>query len=458
VSTPERYVTTADIRTAVKGRETEVLDALNIPWWEGKPHIHCPYPDHADNNPSWRWDERKSKAYCTCSKGAGIFDVVMKMRGLTDFAAAKIEVAELLKRDDLVKTNNSSGPYQKTDADSLLNAPADRRDDSLPIVYLAHRLGVPAPDAPVPSTPVVGLKALGYFDPPATPKAKPKRVGDYPCAVFGTVAADGRRHAMRIYLAPDGAGKADLGALNGYQRNPKKSARVIGDDNTAGCAVLWGKTSAPRIIVTEGIETGAAVALAFKNEIIAGEVMVGAAISAGGIEAFSKYPATTRVTVAADRDEATKNDGKPGSRAGEKAARAFALKNHLQLRVDIALPGNAGETVDWLDILRRDGVEAVHDGIVAATIFVPSQTELGEAAETARRQSEIDRISGIYPLPRMETLKLIYACTADGRVCVHKIVERKTRNEAELVPVCTRSASPPDCGSLTKRMDTDCES
>ena len=30
--------------------------------------------------------------------------------------------------------------YQKTDAASLLNAPADNRDDALPLVYLAHRL------------------------------------------------------------------------------------------------------------------------------------------------------------------------------------------------------------------------------------------------------------------------------------------------------------------------------
>ena len=68
-------------------------------------------------------------------------------------------------------------------------------------------------DVPLPSTPVAGLKALGYYDPPPPgSKTKPKLVGEFPCAVFGTVAADGRTHAHRIYVAPGGAGKADLGS------------------------------------------------------------------------------------------------------------------------------------------------------------------------------------------------------------------------------------------------------
>ena len=62
----ERRVATAAIQAAVKGRETKVLEALGIAWAGGAPHISCPYPDHADENPSWRWDERKAKAYCTC--------------------------------------------------------------------------------------------------------------------------------------------------------------------------------------------------------------------------------------------------------------------------------------------------------------------------------------------------------------------------------------------------------
>jgi hypothetical protein len=49
MSAADREVATGDIRAAVKGRETEVLDGLRIPWRDGKPHIRCPYPEHVDN-------------------------------------------------------------------------------------------------------------------------------------------------------------------------------------------------------------------------------------------------------------------------------------------------------------------------------------------------------------------------------------------------------------------------
>jgi hypothetical protein len=50
------YVATAAIRRGISGRETEILSALGIPWTGRSQHITCPYPTHADKNPSWRWD------------------------------------------------------------------------------------------------------------------------------------------------------------------------------------------------------------------------------------------------------------------------------------------------------------------------------------------------------------------------------------------------------------------
>jgi hypothetical protein len=92
--TSDRYVSTQAIREAVKGRETEVLEALGIAWADGAPHISCPYPDHSDEDPSWRWNERRARAYCTCIEGSqSIFDVVMRVEGI-DFEAAKLRVAE----------------------------------------------------------------------------------------------------------------------------------------------------------------------------------------------------------------------------------------------------------------------------------------------------------------------------------------------------------------------------
>ena len=222
----------------------------------------------ADSDPSWRWDEKHAKARCTCGT-ASIFDVIMKIEGL-DFEAAKLRAAEILGLDELIEEASEAPRFQATDAASLLAAPPDQRDDKLPLAYLAHRLGVDADAVPPPTTPYVGLKALAYFDaPPPGSKAKPKPVGSFPCAVFGTLSADGRRHAHRIYVAPGGAGKAELGtAPNGRPRDPKKSAKVVGEQSTAGCAVLWGDPAqAPHLLLAEGIETAAAVALAVLPEI-----------------------------------------------------------------------------------------------------------------------------------------------------------------------------------------------
>ena len=176
-----------------------------------------------------------------------------------------------------------------------------------------------------------------------------------------------RRTRTGFIWLPTGAAKRNLAKRRRAGRATRRNRRKLSqDDNTAGRAVLWGDpANAPHVIVTEGIETGAAVALALAPEIAAGEIAVAAAISAVGIEAFQPYPATQRVTIAADRDEAPKN-GRPPSRRGEQAARAFGFRHHDRIAVSIALPGSPGEAVDWLDVLRRDGPDAVRAGILNA--------------------------------------------------------------------------------------------
>lgn len=428
----------------MKGREHEVLDALGIRWREGRPHIHCPYPDHSDGDPSWRWQERQARARCTCTRGDSIFDVMMKVEGVT-FEVAKVRVAEMLGRADLVREPFEGRQHQATDAASLLRPPPEQRDEGLPIAYLAHRLSVPPAQVPRPMTPCTGFKALAYFDPPPQgSRAKPKLVGHFPCAVFGSLAADGRRHAQRIYVAPGGAGKAKLGiGPSGRPRDPKKSAKVVGETSTAGCAVLWGDPDrVPHLLLAEGIETGAAVALAFSAEIEQGTVAVAAAISAAGLEAFVPWPPIRRVTVAADRDEGEKPDGRPGSRRGERAARAFALRHHERIQIAIALPGSAGQSVDWLDILLEGGIEQVRAGLLAAEPFVPTRAELEEQARGHERTAALERTARDYPLPAMDTVELRYAWSASDRIKVHKLIGTEknalTGEEQELlVPVST---------------------
>ena len=431
----ERWVATRAIQEAVKGRESEVLQAVGIPWDDGAGHIKCPYPDHADDNPSWRWHERRAKAYCTCSeRSQSIFDVVGRCENI-DFEAAKLRVAEILGRQDLIRARDGQR-HQAMDAASLLRPPPDQRDESLARSYLAYRLDVPPDQVPMPSTPVVGWRSLAYYDPPAKRGGQPKLVGHHPCVVFGTHAPDGRRHGHRIYVQPEGAGKAELGRrTNGWPRDAKKSATLKEGQSAAGCVVLWGDPAkAPHLILGEGIETAAALALARQPEIEAGEVVVAAALSTAGIRSFQPWPATRRITIAADRDEDRPADDR-GFKAGEQAARAFAFAHHERVDVRIALAGAPGEDVDWLDVLRRDGVATVRMGLDAAERFVPTAQEIDGARRSADRASKLAEIEHTYPLPAMESLTLDYRHTRSGKIMVHKYAGKDKEGEDVWLPV-----------------------
>lgn len=72
VRSPKRksnYLTAEQIKEQIKGREIEILSSLKICWPAETPHIHCPFPDHRDKRPSWRWDDKKSCFFCTCGSG-----------------------------------------------------------------------------------------------------------------------------------------------------------------------------------------------------------------------------------------------------------------------------------------------------------------------------------------------------------------------------------------------------
>jgi Toprim domain len=430
----ERWVATRAIQEAVKRRESDVLQAIGIPWDDSAGHITCPYPDHADANPSWRWNERRAKAYCTCIQGSqSIFDVVMRVEGV-EFDPAKLRVAEILGRQDLIRASDGKR-HQAMDAASLLRPPPDLRDESLARSYLAYRLDLPPDQVPMPSTPVVTWRSLAYFDPPAKRGGQPKLVGHHPCVVFATRSPDGRSHAHRIYVAAEGAGKAELGRrTDGRPRDAKKSATLKEGQSAAGCVVLWGDPKAAHLVLGEGIETAAALALARQPEIEAGEVAVAAALSTGGIRSFQPWPATRRITIAADRDEDRPADDR-GFKAGELAARAFAFAHQERVDVGIALPGEPGEDVDWLDVLRRDGLDTVRVGLDGAERFVPTAQEIDAARRCADRASKLAEIERTYPLPAMESLTLDYRHTRSGKIMVHKYAGKDKEGEEIWLPV-----------------------
>jgi len=88
VRAQQAKVVAPDIHSQVEGRGPEILRALDIRWppRRGQTHIHCPLPLHADRNPSWRWDGRKERWFCTCGSG-NIVDLVIAMLG-SDFVTA----------------------------------------------------------------------------------------------------------------------------------------------------------------------------------------------------------------------------------------------------------------------------------------------------------------------------------------------------------------------------------
>jgi hypothetical protein len=450
-----RFVTTSAIRKAISDDEAEILSKLGIEW-HGKGHIHCPYPDHPDKDPSWRWDDGKGRAFCTClvdRRSHSIFDVAAKVLGL-DFVAVKLRIAELLGRSDLI-IEKRNGDIQKTDPKSLLDPAAGNRDDNVVFRYLGARLGIDPEQVPRPATPIAGLKALGYFDPPTRRNAKPKLIASCPCAVFGTVAADGRVHAHRIYLSSDGANKAELGeTADGKPRDPKKSARAAeGQPSTAGCGVVWGDVErTAHCVVVEGIENGCTVAHALRDEVEAGVILVVSAITAGGVEAFMPWPATKTITVGADRDELKTG---AGHRRGERAAQALGFRHFQQLEVLIVLPGVAGEAIDWLDIARRDGLQAVRSSILSAAPFQPTQEELARFKEQASRYDRLAQIKTIYPLPSVISGTFEFLYTPHGEIWVHKLVKEEDKATGEVAQMWIPIASPFGVPAWLQRSDAE---
>ena len=73
--TLERYVPTRALQQAAQGREMEVLEALKIAWQDGTPHIRCPYPNHSDDHPSWRWDEPQGQSLLHLHQAVRAFDL-----------------------------------------------------------------------------------------------------------------------------------------------------------------------------------------------------------------------------------------------------------------------------------------------------------------------------------------------------------------------------------------------
>ena len=460
----ERYVTKADARAAVKGRELEVLQAAGIDWKPGqRGHIDCPYPGHGGSS-DWRFDEKTCLCHCTCNARHDVFEALTMLRGETPkamgtFERSKIEAVELLGRTDLIKVSDEQAvrkkPFLKTwhhffDTKRLLNdCPPDLQDDSLAYKYLGARQGVPEGEATVPTSPFAGFRDFEFIE-----DGEVVHRGN--CVVFFMVDpdinADEVTGGILIYLSEDGTQKADLGLDR--DGNPRKVKRMT-TGTKAGGAVLFGDPkTATRQASCEGVETGSGIARA---ALIAGEdgVLVACGGTAIFMESVPVWPMVEALYVACDRDERPNKKGIV-SRAGEKSGRVLADLHADRLPVHLALPGTPGSKTDWLDILIDAGPAAVTDGVFGSPSYNRATTDGNSASvadtETEETSSEppgaddLDAITKLYPLPIMNSEEFQYQLINDEWWIYRKQVKKEDgKLVVNWVPSCTPFA-------VTKRL------
>ena len=227
VQAQQMQVVAPDIHSQVEGRGPEILRALDIRWppRRGHTHIHCPLPLHADRNPSWRWDDRKERWFCTCGSG-NIVDLVIAMLGGDFLTAAAWIRREAFYFGSIAR--NLGVPQIEVGADKREARQLEReRQDAehqvqrRRVAQAVYARGFPAAGSIVEpyfrsrsiSMPVPGT--IRFL--PATPLHYP-----HPCmlAVYGlarelepgrlSISAADIRGIHLTKLNPDGAGKADV--------------------------------------------------------------------------------------------------------------------------------------------------------------------------------------------------------------------------------------------------------
>lgn len=108
-----------------------ILTALGVSWRDGGKHIRCPFPDHEDRHPSWRWDRNQNRWNCTCGSG-DIIDVICRIHGV-GFVEAK-NIAESIVSPPLV-----NGKAFEIKSRPLCRESLRHKDLGLPSDYWLYR-------------------------------------------------------------------------------------------------------------------------------------------------------------------------------------------------------------------------------------------------------------------------------------------------------------------------------
>ncbi len=273
---------TDEIRRAVCGREVEVLAAFRInPPLRG--HIRCPFPDHEDVHPSWRWDFIEGRFYCTCGTG-DLFDVIQQIRGGGFIDALRFS-ASVLGIDDATTTillprRPQPPPRRKPEGKRWSGSAEGLWTSCMPLSgvaldYLhARNCAIPPEDGDLRWHPDLPHHRTGRSGP-----ALVARVTD--------AVTNEPMTLHRTWIMPGGR-KADF--------DPPRMW-LAGHQKGGGVVRLWPDEEVTLGLgIGEGIETALSAALGFTP--------VWSALDAGNLEIFPVLDGVEALTIFADNDEA----------------------------------------------------------------------------------------------------------------------------------------------------------
>lgn len=341
-----------EVRARAKGRWDQILIALSpdlepAVMAKGLKHFPCPVHGGKDGLRSFKNVADTGGTVCnTCGIHSDGFATLMWVNGW-DFVTALNKVADFFSVGESV-TRLPSPVSHPTPAVKDTHAEDERRRQTLnrlwcesvgisdrvaepARLYLARRgLSIKVPDS------LRYHPSLGYFD-------GPKLVADYPAIVMMVQGIDGDPVTIhRIYLSPEGM-KAPV-------ESPKKMMPYPSSRQATGGAIRV-VGPGPVMAVAEGPETALAVMEGTGLPVWCG-------INAHLLENMIFPDDVERVIVFADKDRPSKQHPRGH---GQEAARNLVQRlwgRGIQASA-IVPPGeipDGEKSLDWLDVLRRDGV------------------------------------------------------------------------------------------------------
>lgn len=336
-----------EVKARARGQWGSILAALAPqlkPALERKGrHVPCPVHGGKDGFRVFKDVEETGGAVCnSCGVFTDGFATLMWANGW-DFSTALKAVAECLDgRAQRVPPRPSVVQRPESDDERLRQALNRVWSESVPLsnrsaeparLYLARRgISVPPPEV------LRFHPSLAYHD-------GDKVVGTFPAIIAMVSGAQGNPVTIhRTYLTTDGK-KAPV-------ESPKKLMSYPKNRKLVGGAIRL-VDPGPVLAVAEGLETALAV-------MEGTGLPVWCAVNAYLLEHFEAPPEVRRVIVFADKDRPTAQH--PGGHGQEAARRLVQRLWANGIKASAIVP--AGEipsgqkSLDWLDILNRDGAQA----------------------------------------------------------------------------------------------------